>query len=152
MCTRPSGRDHLSFNSKHEGLLAKAGRYRQRNSRRLVLQRRRGYFDAEGYLYVHDRIKDMIISGGENIYPAEIESALASHPAIADVAIIGVPDEKWGESVKAVIVLNEGASLSEAELEGYSRERLADYKIPLNGFNRCTTTKSFGQNPKAGVA
>ena len=89
-----------------------------------------GYFDAEGYLYVHDRIKDMIISGGENIYPAEIESALASHPAIADVAIIGVPDEKWGESVKAVIVLKESASLSEAELEEYSRERLAGYKIP----------------------
>ena len=57
--------------------------------------------DEEGYLYIYDRVKDMIVSGGENIYPAEVESALYGHPAIADVAVIGVPDERWGESVKA---------------------------------------------------
>lgn len=89
-----------------------------------------GYLDAEGYLYVHDRVKDMIISGGENIYPAEIESALAGHPALADVAIIGVPDDKWGEQVKAVVVLKPDAQLSYDELQTYARERLAGFKIP----------------------
>ena len=89
-----------------------------------------GYFDAEGYLYIHDRVKDMIISGGENIYPAEIESALFAHPAIADIAIIGVPDDKWGEAVKAVVVLKEGQSLELEEFIAYARARLAGYKIP----------------------
>ncbi len=89
-----------------------------------------GYLDEEGYLYIHDRVKDMIISGGENIYPAEIESALFGHPAIADIAVIGVPDDKWGEAVKAVIVLNEGQELNEEELITYSREHIAGYKIP----------------------
>lgn len=89
-----------------------------------------GYLDAEGYLYIHDRIKDMIVSGGENIYPAEIESALFGHPAIADIAVIGVPDEKWGEAVKAVIVLKEGETLSEDDLIAYARERIAGYKVP----------------------
>jgi long-chain acyl-CoA synthetase len=64
-----------------------------------------GYMDADGYLYIHDRVKDMIISGGENIYPAEVESAIYGHPAVADVAVIGVPDERWGEAVKAMVVL-----------------------------------------------
>ncbi len=64
-----------------------------------------GYLDADGYLYIHDRVKDMIVSGGENIYPAEVENVLMSHPAIADVAVIGVPSEKWGESPKAIVVL-----------------------------------------------
>ena len=63
-----------------------------------------GYLDEDGYLYIHDRVKDMIVSGGENIYPAEVESALFGHPAVADVAVIGVPDERWGEAVKAVVV------------------------------------------------
>lgn len=89
-----------------------------------------GYVDDGGYLYIHDRIKDMIVSGGENIYPAEIESALFGHPAIADVAVIGVPDEKWGEAVKAVIVLKEGQGLEEQELIAYARERIAGYKVP----------------------
>jgi len=62
-----------------------------------------GYLDAKGYLYIYDRVKDMIVSGGENIYPAEVESALFGHPAVADVAVIGVPDERWGEAVKAVV-------------------------------------------------
>lgn len=60
-----------------------------------------GYRDADGYYYIHDRVKDMIVSGGENIYPAEVENALYGHPAIQDVAVIGVPDNAWGESVKA---------------------------------------------------
>ena len=87
-----------------------------------------GHMDADGYVYVTDRIKDMIISGGENIYPAEIERVLAEHPAVAEVAVIGVPDEKWGESVKAVVALEGEAS--ERELIAFARERLAAYKCP----------------------
>jgi long-chain acyl-CoA synthetase len=89
-----------------------------------------GYLDKDGYLYIYDRVKDMIVSGGENIYPAEIESALFGHPAIADVAVIGVPDEQWGEAVKAIIVKKPGASLETGELIAYARERLAGYKVP----------------------
>jgi acyl-CoA synthetase (AMP-forming)/AMP-acid ligase II len=68
-----------------------------------------GYLDAKGNLYIYDRVKDMIVSGGENIYPAEVESALFGHPAVADVAVIGVPDERWGEAVRAVVVKKVGA-------------------------------------------
>lgn len=83
-----------------------------------------------GYLYIHDRVKDMVISGGENIYPAEVENAVACHPAVAEVAVIGVPDPVWGESVKACVVLRDGAQVSEAELLAFTRERLAHYKCP----------------------
>ena len=89
-----------------------------------------GFFDADGYLYVYDRVKDMIISGAENIYPAEVESALFGHPAVADVAVIGVPDEQWGESVKAVVVLKPGTTATDAEIMAYCRERIAHYKVP----------------------
>ena len=89
-----------------------------------------GYMDKDGYVYVHDRIKDMIVSGGENIYPAEIESALFGHEAIADIAVIGVPDDKWGEAVKAVVVLKEGAALAEQALIDFAREKIAGYKVP----------------------
>jgi len=89
-----------------------------------------GFFDEEGFLYIHDRVKDMIISGGENIYPAEIESALYGHPAIADVAVIGVPDERWGEAVKAIIVKAKDADISEGEVINFARERIAHYKCP----------------------
>jgi len=75
-----------------------------------------GYTDEDGYVYVHDRVKDMIVSGGENVYPAEVESALFGHPAIADVAVIGVPDDKWGEAVTAVVVAREGTRPNEQEL------------------------------------
>jgi len=89
-----------------------------------------GYLDADGYLYIHDRVKDMIVSGGENVYPAEVESAIFGHPAISDVAVIGVPSDKWGEAVKAIVVLKPGAQATEAEIIGYARERIAGYKLP----------------------
>jgi acyl-CoA synthetase (AMP-forming)/AMP-acid ligase II len=89
-----------------------------------------GYLDEDGYVYIHDRVKDMIVSGGENIYPAEIESALFGHPAIADVAVIGVPDDKWGEAVKAVVVLKPGQDVEAAELIAFAKTRIAGYKVP----------------------
>ena len=89
-----------------------------------------GRLDAEGYLFVEDRLKDMIISGGENIYSPEVERVLAEHPAVMEVAIIGVPDERWGESVKAVVSFHEGASATEEELIAFCREHLAHYKCP----------------------
>jgi len=89
-----------------------------------------GYMQ-EGYLFIHDRIKDMILSGGENIYPAEIENALMSHPGVADVAVIGVPNDKWGESVTAIVVrVPDAEGTSDEELIAYCRERLAGYKCP----------------------
>lgn len=90
-----------------------------------------GYLEG-GYLFLHDRIKDMIISGGENIYPAEVENMLATHPAVAECAVIGVPDEKWGETVKACIVLRAGSSATAAELIAFTRGRLAHYKCPTS--------------------
>ncbi|HTQ14760.1 MAG TPA: long-chain-fatty-acid--CoA ligase [Rhizomicrobium sp.] len=89
-----------------------------------------GFFDEDGYLYIHDRVKDMIVSGGENIYPAEVENALFGHPGVADAAVIGVPDEKWGEAVKAIVVKKEGTSPSAAEIVAWARERIAGYKLP----------------------
>jgi len=89
-----------------------------------------GYMDRDGYLYIYDRVKDMIISGGENIYPAEVENALFGHPAIADVAVIGVPDAKWGEAVKAVVVRKPGAAVSVQELIEFARARIAGFKLP----------------------
>ncbi len=89
-----------------------------------------GYLDEDGYVYVHDRVKDMIVSGAENIYPAEVESALFGHPAVADVAVIGVPDERWGEAVKAVVVLKPGSSATADELVAFARDRIAGYKLP----------------------
>jgi len=94
-----------------------------------------GVVDADGFVFVQDRLKDMIISGGENIYSPEIERVLAEHPAVMEVAVIGVPDEKWGEVVKAVVSLNPGTSaaeaqLMEAQLIAYCRDNLAHYKCP----------------------
>ncbi|WJY18751.1 long-chain-fatty-acid--CoA ligase [Alteriqipengyuania flavescens] len=88
------------------------------------------YMDDDGYVYIQDRIKDMIISGGENVYPAEVESAIYGHPAIAEVAVIGVPDEKWGEAVKACVVCKPGHELTEADVIAYAREQVAAYKVP----------------------
>jgi acyl-CoA synthetase (AMP-forming)/AMP-acid ligase II len=88
------------------------------------------YRDSEGYYYICDRKIDMIISGGVNIYPAEIEAVLSAHPAVADVAVIGVPDAHWGEAVKAVVALHPDKSASAEELIAFCGQRLADYKRP----------------------
>jgi fatty-acyl-CoA synthase len=89
-----------------------------------------GYLDADGYLYIHDRVKDMIISGGENVYPAEVESAIYGHPDVLEVAVIGVPDEKWGEAVKAVVVPKPGHEIDAAHIIAWARERIAGFKVP----------------------
>ena len=86
--------------------------------------------DEAGYLYIKDRVKDMIITGGENVYPAEVENALHSHPYVADVAVIGVPDAKWGEAIKAVVVLTAGAEATEADIIAFARSRIAGFKVP----------------------
>jgi long-chain acyl-CoA synthetase len=89
-----------------------------------------GRFDAEGYLYIVDRKRDMIVTGGYNVYPAEVENAIAALEAVQEVAVVGVPDERWGESVKAVVVLRPGASLTEEEIVESCTRRLAGYKRP----------------------
>ena len=89
-----------------------------------------GYFDKDGYVYIFDRVKDMIVSGGENVYPAEVENALMAHPAIADVAVIGVPDEKWGEVPMALVVRKPDTQVTEQEIISFARERLAGFKTP----------------------
>lgn len=88
------------------------------------------YMDEDGYVYIQDRIKDMIISGGENVYPAEVESAIYGHPDIAEVAVIGIPDAKWGEAVKACCVAKPGCTIDPDSVIAHVRERLAGYKVP----------------------
>jgi acyl-CoA synthetase (AMP-forming)/AMP-acid ligase II len=90
-----------------------------------------GSFDADGYLYLHDRLKDMLISGGENVYPAEVESVLTGHPAVAEVAVVGVPSARWGESPYAAVVLRPGARVTAEELIVWTRDRLAHFKCPV---------------------
>jgi long-chain acyl-CoA synthetase len=89
-----------------------------------------GYRDEDGYLFLTDRIKDMIVSGGENIYPIEVEEVISRHPAVVEVAVIGVPHERWGETVKALVVLAPGTAVDADELVTFARERLAGYKLP----------------------
>ncbi|UXA18703.1 long-chain-fatty-acid--CoA ligase [Mycobacterium sp. SMC-4] len=89
-----------------------------------------GYLDADGYLYLHDRVKDMIVSGGENVYPAEVENVLMTHPKVADAAVIGVPDQRWGEAVKAVVVPVADTALDGPELIEFARARLGGFKLP----------------------
>jgi long-chain acyl-CoA synthetase len=88
------------------------------------------YFDADGFVYLHDRVRDMIVTGGENVYPAEVENALMSHPAVADCAVFGVPSQRWGEAVKAVVVLSPGKAVTPDELISFARGRIAGYKVP----------------------
>jgi long-chain acyl-CoA synthetase len=87
-------------------------------------------YTKDGYLYLHDRVKDMIVSGGENVYPAEVENVLMSHPDVADAAVVGVPDRTWGEAVKAIVVRAEGSKISEASVIAFARASLAGYKCP----------------------
>lgn len=89
-----------------------------------------GYLDENGLLYVVDRIKDMVISGGENIYPVEIENELIKHPAVDDVAVIGIPDEKWGEALLANVILKQGQQVLPEELQSFLRHSLAGFKVP----------------------
>jgi long-chain acyl-CoA synthetase len=89
-----------------------------------------GYVDEDGYLFLTDRIKDMIVSGGENVYPIEVEEALSQHPEVLEVAVIGVPDQRWGETVKALIVRRPGSAVDADELIAFTRARLAGYKLP----------------------
>jgi long-chain acyl-CoA synthetase len=92
-----------------------------------------GYLDEDGYLFLRDRAKDMLITGGVNVYPAEVEGVLAAHPAVQDVAVIGIPDDEWGEQIKAVVQVADRVEPSEqlaAELMAFCRERLAAFKCP----------------------
>ena len=89
-----------------------------------------GYVDEEGFLYIRDRIKDLVITGGENVYPAEVENAVLAHPGVADVAVIGVPDARWGEIVLAAIVVKEGQTVEDDEVKSTVRARLAGFKVP----------------------
>jgi acyl-CoA synthetase (AMP-forming)/AMP-acid ligase II len=89
-----------------------------------------GHVGDGGFLFVSDRVKDMIITGGENVYSPEVEQAVAGHPAVAEVAVIGVPDDHWGETVKAMVVLRPGQQATRQEIIGFTRERLAHYKCP----------------------
>jgi acyl-CoA synthetase (AMP-forming)/AMP-acid ligase II len=89
-----------------------------------------GYLDEQGYLYLIDRVKDMIVSGGENVYSIEVENAIASHPAVAQVAVIGIPDDTWGEAVHAIVSLRAGATVTAEELIAHARSTIAGYKVP----------------------
>ena len=91
-----------------------------------------GYMDEDGYVYVVDRIKDMIISGGENVYSAEVENCVAQHPAVAQCAVIGIPDAKWGEAVHAVVMRKPGVAVTSDEIIAFCKDRIAHYKCPRN--------------------
>ena len=104
--------------------------HRRRPARRLVPHGDAGYLDDGGYLFVVDRVKDMIVSGGENVYSSEVENALSTHPAVGSVAVIGVPHDVWGEAVHAIVVVRADAEVTEDELKDHARLTLAGYKVP----------------------
>jgi long-chain acyl-CoA synthetase len=89
-----------------------------------------GYMDEDGYVYIVDRIKDMIISGGENVYSVEVENCIALHPAVAQCAVIGIPSERWGETVHAVVMRKPGAEVTADDIIAFCKERIAGYKCP----------------------
>src|SRR5690606_20924857 len=89
-----------------------------------------GYIDGEGYVHLVDRVKDMIVTGGENVYSSEVEDAIGSHPGVDQVAVIGIPSEKWGEAVHAIVVRVEGSTVDADELIAHAREHIAGYKVP----------------------
>ena len=104
------------------------------------------YQDDEGYIYLFDRFKDMIVSGGENVYPAEVENVLADHPAVAEVAVIGIPHEKWGETVRAIVVRRPGHDVTDTELIEFARTRVAKYKCPTSiGFTDVLPRNASGK-------
>ena len=110
-----------------------------------------GYLDADGYLYIHDRVKDMIVSGGENIYPAEVENVLMAHPAVADVAVIGVPTDEWGETPKAIVVRAAGADPTEQEIIDYCRGAPRQVQVPhLRRLGRRAAAQPLRQDPEEG--
>ncbi len=117
LARRRSGRGAGPEQRRARGLLGPAGSDRGRDRRRVVPHRRRRIIDDDGYLTISDRKKDVIISGGENVSSIEVEDALCSHPQVAEAAVIGVPDDKWGETVKALVVLAPGASVTEARAD-----------------------------------
>jgi fatty-acyl-CoA synthase len=105
-----------------------------------------GHFDADGRLFIDGRDDDMIVSGGENVFPAEVEDLLATHPAVLEAAVIGVPDEEFGQRLKAFVVKRPGAALTQAEAKAYVRDHLARYKVPrtvafVDALPRTTTGK-----------
>ena len=108
--------------------------------------------DERGYCPIAGRLKDMIIRGGENIYPREIENVLFEHPAVAEVAVVGVPDEKWGEQVAAFVRPAPGATLDPDELFAYCREHLAPHKTPRTGRCRGVAADGLGQDPEVRAA
>jgi long-chain acyl-CoA synthetase len=111
-----------------------------------------GQMDEDGYLYIVGRKKDVIISGGENIYPREIEEVLNAHPAIREVAVVGAPDEKWGEAVTAVVVLNEGDVLTENDVIEYCKQHLASFKKPKSvEFRKVLPRSSLGKILKSEI-
>ena len=89
-----------------------------------------GHVDEDGYLYLVDRVKDMIVTGGENVYSIEVENAISTHPAVAQVAVIGIPSDQWGEAVHAIVVLAPGQQASEGEIQAHARKSIAGYKVP----------------------
>jgi fatty-acyl-CoA synthase len=106
-----------------------------------------GTFDEDGFLFIVDRVKDMVITGGENVYPAEVENVLYEHPAIGEIAVIGLPDEQWGEAVVAVAALKQGASLDLEELRVFATDRLARFKLP----RRLEIVPALPRNPAGKV-
>jgi fatty-acyl-CoA synthase len=106
-----------------------------------------GTFDQDGFLFIVDRVKDMVITGGENVYPAEVENVLYEHPAIGEIAVIGLPDEQWGEAVVAVATLRQGAILDLEELRSFATDRLARYKLP----RRLEIVTALPRNPAGKV-
>ena len=106
-----------------------------------------GFVDGAGHVFITDRVKDMIVSGGENIYPIEVENALAGHPDLVDVAVIGVPDERWGETVKAVVVRRPGSIISADEVIAFARSRIGGYKCPTS----VDFTEALPRNPSGKV-
>jgi O-succinylbenzoic acid--CoA ligase len=105
-----------------------------------------GYIDAEGYLYVLDRRDDLIVSGGENVYPAEVEAALLAHPAVREAGVVGIPHANWGSTVAALVVVTAGESVSPDELIAFLRQRLAGYKVPRHiGFRQSLPRNAAGK-------